>query len=75
MPGRFASAIRSWGDDVARYKGLRAYKDASFPLITTADAQILLPFLDSEHERQKREGIIPASQVEMEDIAYPFSGK
>lgn len=29
VPGRFASAIRSWGDDVARYKGLRAYKDVS----------------------------------------------
>lgn len=30
VPGRFASAIRSWGDDVARYKGLRVYKDASY---------------------------------------------
>jgi alpha-1,2-mannosyltransferase len=29
VPGRFASAIRSWGDDVARYKGLRAYKDVN----------------------------------------------
>jgi hypothetical protein len=37
--------------------------------------QILLPFLDSEHERQKQEGIIPAGEVEMEDTAYPFSGK
>jgi hypothetical protein len=27
VPGRFASAIRSWTEDVARYKGLRAYKD------------------------------------------------
>jgi hypothetical protein len=31
VPGRFASAIRSWGDDVAEYKGLRAYKDARNP--------------------------------------------
>jgi len=30
VPGRFASAIKSWGDDVARYKGLRAYKDVWF---------------------------------------------
>ena len=37
--------------------------------------QILLPFLDSEHERQRQEGIIPASEVEVEDTAYPFSGK
>ena len=37
VPGRFASAVRSWGDDVARYKGLRAYKEASFPLTISAD--------------------------------------
>src|SRR5271170_6207792 len=38
VPGRFASAIRSWGDDVARYKGLRAYKDVSCPSLIPTDA-------------------------------------
>jgi alpha-1,2-mannosyltransferase len=37
VPGRFASAIRSWGEDVARYKGLRAYKDVSFLYHTRVD--------------------------------------
>lgn len=32
VPGRFASAIRSWGADVGRYKGLRAYQDVTVPL-------------------------------------------
>jgi alpha-1,2-mannosyltransferase len=38
VPGRFASAIRSWGDDVARYKGLRAYKDVSCPPLIPTNA-------------------------------------
>jgi alpha-1,2-mannosyltransferase len=32
VPGRFASAIRSWGADVGRYKGLRAYQNVTLPL-------------------------------------------
>jgi hypothetical protein len=34
-----------------------------------------MPFLDKEHERQIREGIIPPAEVETEDTNYPFSGK
>jgi hypothetical protein len=33
---------------------------------------VLLPFLDREHERQIKEGVI--SLDEEEDLAYPFSG-
>jgi alpha-1,2-mannosyltransferase len=75
VPGRFASAIRSWGDDVARYKGLRAYKDVSPFNHLGLSLQILLPFLDKEHERQIREGIIPTGDEGVEDTAYPFSGQ
>ena len=75
VPGRFASAIRSWGDEVARYKGLRAYKDVRCYEYSRLTLQVLLPYLDQEHDRQIREGIIPPSEVEVEDPAYPFSGK
>jgi hypothetical protein len=75
VPGRFASAIRSWGDDVARYKGLQAYKDVHGFEYSQLTVQVLLPFLDQEHERQIREGVIPPSEIEVEDTAYPFSGR
>ena len=37
VPGRLASGIRSWGDDVAKYKGLRAYKHVLFFMAPDAD--------------------------------------
>lgn len=37
VPGRFASAVRSWGDDVAKFKGLRAYRDVSNPYPAISD--------------------------------------
>jgi hypothetical protein len=37
--------------------------------------QTLLPFLDKEHERQLREGVIPPSEIEVENTDYPYSGK
>ncbi|KAK6336617.1 hypothetical protein TWF718_009416 [Orbilia javanica] len=46
VPGRLASAIRSWGDDVARYKGSEKYKS------------ILLEFLDQENQKQVDSGLI-----------------
>lgn len=46
VPGRLASAVRSWGDDVARYKGRAQYQD------------VLLEYLDAEHRRQVEEGVV-----------------
>ena len=40
VPGRLASAIRSWPDDVAQYKGKKAYED------------VLLKYLDEKHKEQ-----------------------
>ncbi|CAF3352833.1 unnamed protein product [Rotaria sp. Silwood2] len=45
VPGRLASAIRSWPDDVARYKGKKAYED------------VLLKYLDEKHQEQCDSGI------------------
>ncbi|KIO34631.1 hypothetical protein M407DRAFT_13409 [Tulasnella calospora MUT 4182] len=44
VPGRMASALRSWSEDVAIYKGQARYKD------------VLLEYLDRMHENQVREG-------------------
>lgn len=58
MPGRLASAIRSWGDDVARYKGKERY------------SEVLLKYLDRKHEEQVETGL----DLEMEEEArtYPY---
>lgn len=45
VPGRLASAIRSWGDDVSRYKGKERYEE------------VLLEYLDEEHEKQVERGL------------------
>ena len=45
VPGRLASAVRSWPDDVAHYKGKKAYED------------VLLKYLDEKHEKQSANGI------------------
>lgn len=63
VPGRLASAVRSWGDDVACYKGRERYGD------------VLLEYLDGEHRRQVEEGVVG---VDGEDVGaegerkYPF---
>ncbi|KAI9370811.1 Alg9-like mannosyltransferase family-domain-containing protein [Aspergillus egyptiacus] len=58
VPGRLASAIRSWGDDVARYKGREKYGD------------VLLEYLDRKHEEQLARGL----DLEKEDEvrSYPL---
>ena len=58
MPGRLASAVRSWGDDVSRYKGKERYGD------------VLLEYLDTKHKEQVEAGL----DVDREDEvrAYPF---
>lgn len=57
VPGRLASAVRSWGDDVSKYKGRERYED------------VLLEFLDGEHKKQLEEGVITGNE---EDGKYPF---
>ncbi|KAJ5618846.1 hypothetical protein N7510_002830 [Penicillium lagena] len=58
VPGRLASAVRSWGDDVSRYKGKEMYQD------------VLLEYLDRKHEEQVAAGL----EVEQEDEgrSYPY---
>lgn len=58
VPGRLASAVRSWGDDVAKYKGRERYGD------------VLLEYLDGKHEEQVANGL----EVEKEDDvrSYPW---
>ncbi|KAJ5975619.1 hypothetical protein N7481_009326, partial [Penicillium waksmanii] len=58
VPGRLASAIRSWGNDVSRYKGKQKYEE------------VLLEYLDQKHEEQVANGL----EVEKEDDirAYPL---
>jgi alpha-1,2-mannosyltransferase len=45
VPGRLASAVRSWGDDVSRYKGKDRY------------GEVLLEYLDRKHEEQVEGGL------------------
>jgi alpha-1,2-mannosyltransferase len=45
VPGRLASAVRSWGEDVARYKGREMYGD------------VLLEYLDQKHREQVEAGL------------------
>ncbi|KAH4205909.1 hypothetical protein HBI95_133100 [Parastagonospora nodorum] len=59
VPGRLASAVRSWGDDVSRYKGKEMYGD------------VLLEYLDAEHEGQVRAGLV-GEREEERGGRYPF---
>lgn len=58
VPGRLASAVRSWGDDVSKYKGKERYQE------------VLLEYLDQKHREQVEGGL----EVEKEDEvrSYPF---
>ncbi|KAI8963272.1 hypothetical protein F5Y11DRAFT_159909 [Daldinia sp. FL1419] len=58
VPGRLASAIRSWGDDVSRYKGKERYGD------------VLLEYLDKKHEEQIARGLDLSREDEVR--AYPY---
>ncbi|UPX09650.1 Dextrin dextranase [Ascochyta rabiei] len=58
VPGRLASAIRSWGDDVSKYKGKAQYAD------------VLLNYLDAMHEKQVEEGLDLGREDEVR--AYPY---
>lgn len=58
VPGRLASAIRSWGDDVSRYKGKERYEE------------VLLEYLDRKHAEQVADGL----ELDKEDEvrSYPY---
>jgi alpha-1,2-mannosyltransferase len=58
VPGRLASAVRSWGDDVSRYKGRERYEE------------VLLQYLDQKHAEQVAGGL----DLLQEDQArrYPY---
>lgn len=58
VPGRLASAVRSWGEDVARYKGRDRYGD------------VLLEYLDRRHEEQVAAGLEIGKEEEVHN--YPF---
>ena len=58
VPGRLASAIKSWGDDVSRYKGKERYQ------------KVLLAYLDRMHEEQVQGGLDLGREEEVR--AYPY---
>jgi len=62
VPGRMASALRSWSSEIQQYKGAGRYK------------HVLLPFLDEAHFRQVQDGLVRVTaHGEMEDTSvYPF---
>jgi alpha-1,2-mannosyltransferase len=59
VPGRLASAIRSWGEDVSRYKGKEMYGD------------VLLEYLDAKHREQVEAGLDVEGEEER-GVGYPF---
>jgi hypothetical protein len=50
--------VRSWGDDVSKYKGKERYQD------------VLLEYLDRMHEEQLAGGLDMAKEDDVR--AYPF---
>ncbi|ROT40796.1 hypothetical protein SODALDRAFT_330527 [Sodiomyces alkalinus F11] len=58
VPGRLASAIRSWGPDVRRYKGLEKFE------------RVLLEYLDEQHQKQVEQGLDLGKEDEMR--RYPW---
>ena len=60
VPGRLASGVRSWGDDVSKYKGKEKYGD------------VLLEYLDEEHRKQVELRLADEVGDENERAAYPF---
>ncbi|CAK7219085.1 hypothetical protein SBRCBS47491_003724 [Sporothrix bragantina] len=58
VPGRLASAVRSWSDDVAKYKGRDKY------------GRVLCEYLDREHQKQLDRGLDMSKEDELH--SYPF---
>ena len=53
VPGRLASAIRSWGEDSARYKGREMFGD------------VVCGFLDGKHREQVERGLVAENGEEV----------
>lgn len=60
VPGRLASAVRSWGDDVSRYKGKAQY------------GEVLLEYLDQQHKEQVERGLVVENEEEQEEHVKPY---
>jgi hypothetical protein len=58
VPGRLASAVRSWGEDVSKYKGKDRYQD------------VLLAYLDAKHEEQLKAGLDSEKADDLK--GYPY---
>ncbi|KAK3643104.1 hypothetical protein LTR56_004943 [Elasticomyces elasticus] len=58
VPGRLAEAVRSWGPDVAKYKGRERYGD------------VLVEYLDGKHAEQIARGLEVEKEEEVH--AYPY---
>lgn len=58
VPGRLASAVRSWGEDVSKYKGKDRYEG------------VLLDYLDAKHQEQVDGGLDLSKEDELR--AYPY---
>ena len=58
VPGRLASAVRSWDGEVARYKGREKY------------GEVLLEYLDGEHKKQLDNGLEVEKEEEIRK--YPW---
>ncbi|OLN86909.1 hypothetical protein CCHL11_04614 [Colletotrichum chlorophyti] len=58
VPGRLASAVRSWDDNVAAYKGRDMY------------GNVLLEYLDNEHQKQLDRGLDISKEDEVR--RYPW---
>jgi len=58
VPGRMASAVRSWADDVSVYRGKAQFQE------------VLLEYLDNKHDEQVANGLDP--EKEDEHHQYPW---
>lgn len=58
VPGRLASAVRSWGEDVSKYKGKELYEE------------VLLEYLDKRHQEQVEAGLEVEKEEEVH--SYPY---
>lgn len=58
VPGRLASAVRSWDNDVSNYKGREKY------------GAVLLEYLDKKHEEQMQDGLDLSREDEVRQ--YPW---
>ncbi|SPO03151.1 uncharacterized protein DNG_05833 [Cephalotrichum gorgonifer] len=58
VPGRLASAIRSWDGEVARYKGREKYE------------KVLLEYLDNQHQGQLDRGLVVGAEENIRSFPW-----